>query len=392
MPQAAPGLAGLLALALLVGSVNGIARVAMPLYTASLGAQPWLVGLAGGFGYAGLLLLALPMGSWMERHGSRRLFVRGTAAAALVYLVLAAARAPWQAVAMIAAVGLTLPLRTMPVHTEFLAMLPGLSISRAGWNRAAHMSGLFLIGPTISAAAIAAAGFRAVLALSAAGMLAAAIIGARVLGRVSLHGRQGRQPPLPPGARLRSQLELVRGHAGLRRTMGVDFLTQMTVAYFVVFGVALAVRDAGMTQQSAIALVTLQGCAYVLTLLLGGAPLARSTRQRGYLAALTLLMLPCALFWLVPSPPVMWLGAALMGAGMGLQGLLNTGRFAELLREHGSSRIVGLGAIAPPAGGVIGGVVGGQVSQHLGAGTGFLLLALGLGTAAAMVARRPSGW
>ncbi len=390
MPQAATGLGGLLALVLLVGTVNGIARVAMPLYTVSLGAEPWQVGLAGGFGYTGLLLLALPMGGWIERHGSRLLFVRGTASAALVYLLLTAARQPWHAVVLIAGIGLTLPLRTIPIHTEFLAILPGLGPAKAGWNRAAHMSGLFLLGPAISAAAIAAAGFRAVLALSAVGMVAAAVIGARILGRTRLPGHGG--AALSFAERARAQYALIRSHAGLRRTMGVDFLTQMTIAYFVVFGVALAVRKAGMTQQAAVGLVTLQGCAYVLTLLAGGAPLARTTRQRGYLAALVLLMLSSVLFGLAPNPAVMWTGAALMGVGMGIQGLLSTNRFAELLRAYGSSRVIGLGALAPPAGGMIGGMGGGLVSQHLGTTTGFLLLAAGLGLAWVAVLRRPTGW
>lgn len=389
-----PSLAGLIALVLLVGTVNGISRVTLPLFTVSLGAQPWQVGLAGGFGYAGLLLLALPTGGWIERHGSRLLFIRGTLAAAAVFVLLAAAQAPWQALVAIAAIGLTLPLRTIPVHTEFLAMLGSMSAHRTGWNRAAHMSGLYLLGPAVAAAAIAAAGFRSVLGLAAAGLLAGAIVGARILGRIPLHaGRAGQAPaPMSLRARARSQWALVREHAGLRRTMGVDFITQMTVAYFIVFGVTLAVRTAGMSQQSAVGLVTLQGCLYVLVLVAGGGPLARVARQHGYLAALALMLAPCLLCGLAPGPATLWIATAMLGAGMGLQGLLNTSRFAELLREHGSGRIAGLGAIAPPAGGVIGGAAGGLVSQRFGIEAGFLLLALALSGAWIAVARRPSGW
>ena len=36
----------------------------------------------------GLLVLALPMGAWMDRHGSRTLFTRGVVAAALLYLAM----------------------------------------------------------------------------------------------------------------------------------------------------------------------------------------------------------------------------------------------------------------------------------------------------------------
>lgn len=385
-------LAPLLALVLLVGTVNGASRVVLPLYTASLGAEPWQVGLAGGFGYAGMLLMALPMGTWIERHGTRRLFVRGTMASAAAYLLLVAVAAPWQAVAMTAAAGLVLPLRLMPPHTEFLAMLPRLGSVQAGWNRAAHMSGMFLVGPAIAAGAVAAAGFRVVMGLSAAAMVAAAFLGARVLGRVAMPGGPASPAAVSVAGRARGHLELIRSHAGLRRTMGVDFLTQMAVAYFVVFGVALAVGQARMTQEQAVGLVTLQGCVYVLVLLAGGAPLSRMPPQYGYLLAIVLLMAPCLLFGLAAHPAGLWVGAGTMGAGMGLQGLLSTARFAELLREHGSRRIVGLGALAPPAGGVIGGVLGGLLSQRLGIQAGFLLMAIAFGLAAWHVARRPSGW
>jgi MFS family permease len=84
-----PGrLAGLLSLGLLVGTINGLSRVALPLYAAALGAQAWQVGIVGGLGYSGMLLLAMPVGAWIDRHGSRAIFLRGASAAALVYLAL----------------------------------------------------------------------------------------------------------------------------------------------------------------------------------------------------------------------------------------------------------------------------------------------------------------
>lgn len=139
-------LAGLLLIGLVVGTVNGLSRVAMPLFAAVLGAQPWQVGMVGGLGYTGMLLLALPMGAWLERHGRRVLFMRGVAAAALLYFAISFARSPSQAILGAAALGLFLPFRIIPVHAEFLALLPRLSPSRAGWNRAAGTLGMFFLG------------------------------------------------------------------------------------------------------------------------------------------------------------------------------------------------------------------------------------------------------
>ena len=368
-------LAGLLVLAAVVGTVNGLSRVAMPLFAASLGSQAWQVGLVGGLGYAGMLTLALPMGAWIDRHGSRAMFSRGVVLAALGYLALTQAHQPWQAVLGAALLGLVLPMRVIPSHTEFLALLPRLSAAKAGWNRGANTVGMFFVGPALSAALIAGAGFRTVFTVAAAGLALAFAVGRRVLqGPAHALGHAHDDQGLLP--RVRAQLQLVAGHAPLRRTMAIDFLTQLAVAYFVVFAIILATRRFGMPLQAAAALVTLQGATYVGVLLAGGALVMRWDEERRYLLAFAVLAAQGLLCGLSASPLGLWTGAALMGLGMGVQGLTSTTRYADLMREHGRGRVAGLGSIAPPAGGVLGAVGGGVVSQHWGTEAGFTLLGL----------------
>ncbi len=91
-PGPAPGSAvharlyWLLAMGLLVGTVNGLSRVSLPLFAAHLGGESWQVGAVGGLGYAGIMLLSLPLGAVMERYGARRVYMLGVAAASAVYL------------------------------------------------------------------------------------------------------------------------------------------------------------------------------------------------------------------------------------------------------------------------------------------------------------------
>lgn len=371
-------LAGLLTLGLLVGTVNGITRVAMPLYMAAIGALPWQVGLVGAFGYTGMLLLALPMGAWIDRHGSRPLFVRGVAVAALLYLVVSATRTPWQAIGCAVVLGLVLPLRTITAQTEFLALLPQLSSAKAGWNRAAGMLGMFFLGPAIAAAVIASLGFAPVFQLAAAGMLLALPVGARVLTVRTRPSGPVSDAPRDEGLsqRVRAQVALLRAHADVRRTMAVDFLTQAAVAYFVVFTVLLAVHRFGMSVQAAAGIVTVQGAAFVATLLAAGPLLERWREDTQVLMACVLMVAQGALFGFGVSPAALWAGAALMGVGVGLQGLTSTRRFAALMKTYGRGRVGGLTSLGPPAGGVVGAVAGGLVSQRFGSEAGFRLLAL----------------
>jgi len=385
-PSVSQRLAGLLVLALLVGTTNGLSRIAMPFFAAHVGAQAWQVGLVGGLGYAGMLLLSLPMGALMERHGGRRLFVRGTAAAAALYLlVLPQVHAAWPAIAGAGLLGLLLPFRVLPVQTEFLHLLPQLDPSRAGWNRAANMLGMFLIGPTLAAALVAALGFALTFVI-----VALMLLGAVLVGRRALDGDGETLPQdaaLSLWARMRAQLSLLAERRDLRRAMGYDLLVQMAVAYFVVFVIVLGVRRFGLSVPAAAGLVTLQGVVYVLTLFLGGRLLDGHGEDRRYAIAFACLLGCTLAIGFAGVPALLWLGAALLGLGLGVQSLTSVTRFAALMQHHGRGRVSGLISLAPPAGGVIGAVLGGVLSQHFGPQAGFRVLALAFALALGWV-----GW
>jgi predicted MFS family arabinose efflux permease len=303
------------------------------------------------------------------------MFLRGAAAAALLYLLLPLLHTPWHVIGGAVLLGLVLPFRTVPIQTEFLAMLPSLGPAKAGWNRGAFMLGLAFIGPAVSAAVVSQLGFTALFLLVSATLLLAIIVGRRVLKRRS--GVAGQAGDAPLHVRIKGQMRLLKDDADFRRTMLIDGLAQMSVAYFVVFSIPLAMRNHAMSLQSAAGLITLQGALYVATLFAGGTLVARWRFEQRYLLAFTMLLAQSLLFGLGHSAAALWTGAALMGVGVGLQGVTSTTRFGELMQRHGRGRIGGLSSLAPTAGGITGAVAGGVVSQHLGTAAGFLLLGLG---------------
>jgi len=383
---AARRLERLLVLSLLVGTVNGLSRVALPLFAAAVGGQAWQVGIVGGLGYTGIVLLALPLGAWIDQHGTRRMFQWGIALAVPLYLVLAQVVQPWQAVLVTMLLGLAMPLRTIPTYTEFLALLPTLSPVRAGWNRAANMTGMFFLGPAVSAGAITLLGFPPVFMLAAAGLACAGLLGRHALGHSERPKQHERVSLL---SRVAGQIRLVREHSALRRTMAIDFLAQIAVAYYVVFGLIIAVHELRMSLQSAASLVTVQGAVYVGTLLVGAGPLAGLRPRHAYVLALALLCLHCLLFGVGTQPWMLWIGSALLGLGVGIQGLLSTNSFAQWISNFGRGRIGGLASLAAPSGGVLGAIGGGVLSQHAGPRAGFLGLAAAFALSVAWLARQP---
>ncbi len=367
-------LGSFMALGVLVGTSNGIAKVCLPLYAASLSAAAWQIGLVGGLQFAGMLLMSLPLGAWIDRHGSRPLFRFGALACALLYLlVLTRVDTAWQLIACVALLGLCNPFRMVPTQTEFLHLLPQLGPAKAGWNRAAHTMGMFFIGPSLGALLLSLFGFSSTFVLVSAGLLLSLLIGNRVLSATP-GGRGDSAPRLWP--RLKSQWRLVAARPALRRTMGIEFCGQMVMAYFTVFIVLVGIREFGMSVQEAAALVTLQGALFVFTLFIGGSVLSRWREDWRYLLAFGLLLGHELLLCAPGSAAWLWAAAALLGVGLGVQHLTSVTQFSLLMAELGRGIVGGLSSFAGPAGSLTGAVLGGVIGQRFGLLAGFQALAV----------------
>jgi MFS family permease len=374
---AAPGqglLLGFMTLGILVGTSNGISKVCLPLYAAALHASPWQIGLVGGLQFAGMLVLSLPLGAWIERHGSRPLFRLGAIGSTLLYLVgLTQVSQPWQLIACVSLLGLCNPFRMVPTQTEFLHLLPRLSPGKAGWNRASQSLGMFFIGPSLGAALLGWLGFTYTFLSVSAGMLLSLVIGNRVLHGAAV-GLGDEASAFWP--RIRAQLRIVAERASFRRTMGIEFCGQMAMSYFAVFIVLLGIREFGMSTQQAAGLVTLQGALFVATLFGGGTLLARWREETRYGLAFTLLFAHEALLFAPQSPAYLWCAAALLGVGLGTQHLTSVTRFGALMGEFGRGRVGGLFSLAGPCGGLTGAVLGGLLGQQFGLLSGFRVLSV----------------
>jgi predicted MFS family arabinose efflux permease len=135
-------------------------------------------------------------------------------------------------------------------------------------------------------------------------------------------------------------------------------------------------RRFGMSTQQAAGLVTLQGAAFVLTLLAAGGVIAGWREAVRYRVALVLLLAAELLLANPFGPTALWAGALLLGLGLGLQHLTSVARFARLAQELGRGRTGGMFSLAGPSGGLVGAVAGGLLNQHFGMLAGYHVLAL----------------
>src|SRR5262245_35669227 len=81
-------------LSTVMGASVGVAKVTTSLYAVQLGAQEALLGLIASSQSVGVLIMSLPLGFLVERHGPARVFVLGTLIAGALYVVLPSSATP----------------------------------------------------------------------------------------------------------------------------------------------------------------------------------------------------------------------------------------------------------------------------------------------------------
>jgi MFS family permease len=365
-------LAGFMTLSLLAGIANGTAKVLLPLYAASLHASRTQIGIIGGLQFLGLLLLSLPIGTLLGRVGSRTMFRVGAIGGAAVYaLLFPLVSLPWQLIACVILFGIFNPMRMVTTQTEFLHLLHTVDSRKAGWNRAAHTSGMFFLGPMLGATVLTALGYAAAFQLSAIALLVAVLIGDRILASLP-----AQTPAQTYSLRehARGFVTLLKTHRELRTNLFLEFVGQVTMTYFSVFVVLMAIQKFQLGAHAAAALVTVQGACFVFALVTFGALVERLSQPARFGLAFALMALSQACFMAATGYGMLVAGALLLGIGLALQHLATVGRFAALARELGRGRIGGLSTISGPFGGIVGAVLGGLVAEHLGLAVGFRIL------------------
>ena len=359
----------------LTGLANGIAKVAIPLLAVQLNASAWQIGLVGSVQFAGTLLLSLPIGALIDRHGSLPLFRFGGIAGALLYLLFYTQMStPLELVIGVALFGLVNPFRMVATQAEFLHLLPRMGFARAGWQRASHSVGMFFLGPLIGALLVQQFGFVTTFCLVSASMLVAVAIGNQAL---SFSPAPVARQAQSLRARLRDQWSIVAGNATLRASLFNELASQMASSYFSAFAVLIGLSLFGFSVAAAAGLVTVQGASFVLTLLLAGTLGKSWTRAARTGLGYSLILGALLLLGFAAQPWCLWAGSILLGVGVAWQHLSNVECFAAVTADIGRGRAGGLFNLAGPCGGVVGAFAGGLVAQRMGYLAGFQFLALG---------------
>jgi predicted MFS family arabinose efflux permease len=357
-------------LASLMGTSVGMAQVTTSLYAVELGSSETLLGLIAASQSVGVIFMSLPVGVLADRLGPSRPFVFGTAVVGTIYASIPFGHSPLYLLACTALISFFMPFRFVSLNTLFLQQLAALGEAKAGWYRATHMVGMFLVGPMIGARAVSTLGFSGSYYMIALCFAATILVSPIVFARYS--ARPG-EPRRLSWEALRGQVSLLVQEPELRRVSLVEGLTQATSAYFTFFIVVIGVSAARMNEQEASSLISAKGVSYIVALFALGGLLKSLGAARAYALCFGTIALGLSLLGSSDEPALLWIGALVVGLGLGSVQIATLTRYAQIGLRTGYGKVSGLNALVGPSGGVLGGLLGGSVGHWFGLQTVFLL-------------------
>jgi MFS family permease len=345
----------LMLLSVVSGTSIALGRIATQLFAIHLGANSLQIGTIIGVEQAMMMSMALPAGFMIAHFGARTSYFTASLGPMLVYLAMPFA-ATWQLLVVLRAmIGVCIPFRIVSMNTAFLHELPKIGKEKAGWYRGSQTIGLALIGPSLAAFVTAHYGYAA--AFIASGVMFG-LMGFSGLG-IFPDTREETDPAAPP-MRLHKEIGALLRRGVVFESCLIEHISSATTALFSTFILVLAIRELGLTRESAVSLIAFQGCTTVASLFLLSRLYVRFTRRGGYLWSLAAGVIAMLCFGLGEDYVVLAIGAVLLSLG---STSIHFQTMTQLSRNSANkSKVSGLFNLAGMSGNVLGSLGGGLIS------------------------------
>ncbi len=368
-------------LSVISGASIALGRIATQLYAIHLGASPLQIGTIIGVEQAVMMSMAVPAGFLVSRLGVRFSYFTASLGPMLVYLVMPFA-ASWQIlVAARALIGLCIPFRIVSMNTSFLRELPRIGKEKAGWYRGSQTIGLALIGPSLAAFVTAHAGYGA--AFIASGLMFG------IMGAASLsffpETREVLDPAAPP-VRFHAEIAALLKKRSVFESCLIEHVSSATTSLFATFILVLAIKEMGLTRESAVSLIAFQGCTTVVSLFLLNRLYMRFSRHGGYLWSLAAGVSAMLCLGLAENYAMLAVGAVLLSVGSTSIHFQNMTQLSHSTANK--SKVSGLFNLAGMSGNMVGSLGGGLLSILFKLREVYLLWIFALLAAALLVAWR----
>ena len=356
-------LARFLVLALLSGVTIGMTKVGNTLLGLHLGAEPWQSNLILAAETAGMVLITIPAGFLIARLGPQPVYLASSLVAAAAYVASPWLTAWWHLALLGVLTGICVPFRVVSMSGSFLSRLKELGAEKSGWYRGALMTGTLLLGPLIGGALLDHLGVTVLYAIASVCFLIMGFGGQFVLPERVSQANPATIPSTLNPLSVLSDLRTLTAIPPVRRSLALEFTGGLTGGFFVTFAIILGLHGFKVSPSEAVLPVVSQGIAYALTLFLGGHLLRWLSVANTYRLSQLLVILGLLTIGLTQAFNILFVGAALLGAGLAIQHLTNVSVISR--SEVDKGRISGVFTFAGMVGNLLGLLASAGLSHFL---------------------------
>jgi MFS family permease len=359
-------------LASLMGTSVGVAKIMTTFFAIELGADARQIGLLAAGSMTGTLLMSVPIGFLVDHFGPWRLFVAGSSLAGLTYAVIPAGHNAGFLLGATTAISFFMPLRFVSLNTVFFEQIRKMGHGKAGWYRATHLSGQFLIGPAVAVSLISLLGYTGAWWALAASFAMTIAVSPLVFNSFSPK-HPARVPRRPDLWVVAAEFALLARHRQLQGICLVNICVDGLIAYHTTFIVAIALQVLRLDAAGASAFVTGTGLSFIMTLLLMGGPIGRLGARSSFLLGFGLIMAALPVLGSATSPAGLWPGVVILGIGVGTAQTVTLAQAAQIGGQLGQGKVSGIILMMAPVSAMLGGIIGGWAAQQVGLQTVFYL-------------------
>jgi MFS family permease len=356
---------GFFSLAAISGTTIGMASIVTQLFALKIGATPIQIGVIGAMEATGMMLLTLPAGFIIARHGAKRVYSLASLGPLFLYALMPLLGAWWAVAAVRLAIGTCIPFRTVSMTSAFIGQLARIGHAKAGWYRAFFSAGMAVIGPALATLLTGNVSFLWCY------LLIAGLFGLMALFSLSFFPEKEDAAGIAKADQPAfAQVAALLSNRDVSESCAIEFLSGATGAMFSTFILLVAGSLPGLTNRDGVTVILADGLVTIAFLFLGAGILRHLTRRQAYAAGLLLATSALGLAANAGGLAGLIAGGVMLSIGSALVHLVNMVLLSNLPGEK--SKASGLYQLSSMLGAATGALSGGVLSKIFGIGSLFL--------------------
>jgi|GEM_PF-402745 len=361
---------GFMSLAAVSGVTIGMSNIVIQLFAISIGADPFQIGIIGAMEATGMMLLTVPAGFVIARHGAKLVYATASIGPVVLYALMPLIAIWWGMALLRLAVGICIPFRTVSMSSAFLGQLQRIGPAKAGWYRASLTLGMAVIGPALATFLTGHVSFAVcflTIAVLFAGMAAFSL---------SFFPEREETASDTPQSHPLTEIRALLANPDVSESCAIEFASGATNSLFATFVLLVAASLPGLTARDGVTVILVDGIVTIGALFLGARLLHRLDRRQAYAAGLALGVAALAIASQAGSLAHLVLAGVLLSLGAAVVHLVNMILLSRLPGEK--SKASGVYQLSQMLGAASGALAGGILSKAMPLQSVFLAWILAL--------------